>query len=153
MLNATGVVSMSEYLVNESKLLKMLAFLAELPEEKWFFGDVIDQEEDGCGTVCCAIGWSPLIFPEEAKWTIGKFGGNVNDEGYDETGSHIYGMSELVAEHLFSPGTRRHIHTELPALRPSCTVEEFTAHIAQFIELVRDGKIPEHSLSEPIKST
>lgn len=59
--------------MNKERLLKLAAFLRELPLEKFDINQVVtswDFEND-CGFVCCAIGWTPQIFPELVAWTGG----------------------------------------------------------------------------------
>ena len=51
----------------------MLAdFLDTLPEEQFEFDAVVSEwdrtKDKPCGSVCCAIGWAPMVFPELIKW-------------------------------------------------------------------------------------
>jgi hypothetical protein len=46
--------------MNIEKLLKLCDFLDTLPPEKFNY--------DKCGTVCCAVGWLPKLFPDDWEW-------------------------------------------------------------------------------------
>ena len=62
------------------RLEKLATFLDTLPKQKFNFGVVTDVSDDwtmqealktkdnSCGTVGCAIGWSPAVFPKVVQW-------------------------------------------------------------------------------------
>lgn len=58
---------------NYEKLEKLAAFLEKLPSAKFNFADVVTKSstKNGhmCGSICCAIGWTPKLFPKEVGWT------------------------------------------------------------------------------------
>jgi len=62
------------------RLMKLARFLHnDLPEEKFDFsvilsGKDVPNEKLDCGTVGCAIGWCPLVFPEELKYAQASSG-------------------------------------------------------------------------------
>jgi hypothetical protein len=50
------------------RLLRLAEFLEKLPPKKFYFGTWVKEWKNECGTVCCAIGWCPVVFPEHFKW-------------------------------------------------------------------------------------
>ena len=70
--------------MNIERLNQLADFLDALPPEKfnfqWLVTDPATRQclmstpattpaGPPCGTVCCAIGWTPTIWPEDCKWT------------------------------------------------------------------------------------
>lgn len=66
--------------MNAKRLLKLADFLDTMPREKFDFGVVADEQgkpmaealaadKTQCGTVGCAIGWMPAVFPRGLEWT------------------------------------------------------------------------------------
>jgi hypothetical protein len=52
-------------------LLKLAAFLEKLPRRKFDFDSVVRSWARGkkaCGSVCCAMGWCPAVFPKRVSW-------------------------------------------------------------------------------------
>lgn len=47
------------------RLKKLADFLWQLENEKFNFGSWVFKEENGCGTVCCALGWMPKV---DKRW-------------------------------------------------------------------------------------
>jgi hypothetical protein len=103
---------------NYERLLRLAAFLDELPNSKFFFGSVIHKTgttelEPVCGTVCCALGWLPRAFPGEAKWivrneTIDCIGPITEDakgpwEGTFEFADRFFNIDKFESEALFCP--------------------------------------------------
>ena len=55
--------------MNRPRLKKMLKFLRELDESKFKYAAFVSEHNDVCGTVCCALGWTPTIFKKSPwKW-------------------------------------------------------------------------------------
>jgi hypothetical protein len=61
------------------RLLKLADFLDALPREKFDFGvitrvdgkpmrEALKAAHERCGTVGCAIGWMPVVFPQLVMW-------------------------------------------------------------------------------------
>lgn len=104
--------------MNKERLLKLAEFLDELPPAKFDFCYVIGAWDHAtqCGSVCCAMGWTPRVFPElvqwrrcpeqwythENAWTISS-GGSI---GYGYVAEKIFEISLAEAEDLFSPTNR-----------------------------------------------
>ena len=53
------------------RLRKLINFLKKLDPKKFDFGD-IRREDPDCGTVACAFGWTPKLFPKLV--TVDKHG-------------------------------------------------------------------------------
>lgn len=74
---------------------KLINFLENLAPDKfniqgWVMESCIVGKRE-CGTVCCAIGWFPKIFPRTFKWaawSIQKINGYVDSE-YSMTANHL----------------------------------------------------------------
>lgn len=54
--------------VHKDRCAKLIAFLKELPPEKFDMENYVTEAKNGCGTVCCAVGWMLAVFPEDFKW-------------------------------------------------------------------------------------
>lgn len=59
--------------VHKDRLLKLADFLEKLPRKKFDYdvvtrGEDIPRKELDCGTVGCAIGWCPVVFPIQLKY-------------------------------------------------------------------------------------
>ena len=98
--------------MNIEKMNKLIDFLHDLEEDKFEFNEVV-AETDGnsCGTVCCAVGWFPTIFPEETEWYKPVRDGaalKVRIKGeaigeYDRVAERVLGLPELIAGAQFTP--------------------------------------------------
>ncbi len=51
------------------RLNKLANYIEKLPKKNFDFG-VFSAEKHGCGTVGCAIGYMPLVFPKLAKFRV-----------------------------------------------------------------------------------
>ena len=56
--------------MNKERLLKLVEFLNGLDPSEFQFSSTIDSvdEKNECGTVCCAMGWTPRVFPDLVEW-------------------------------------------------------------------------------------
>lgn len=52
------------------RLERLAKFLDKLPREKFNFRDWVTEtnKSNRCGTVCCAVGWMPLVDPRSWRW-------------------------------------------------------------------------------------
>jgi hypothetical protein len=105
--------------VHKERLLRLADFLEhELPPEKFSYGDVVrgpdmPRKEMDCGSVACAIGWCPVIFPDLASYAKARFGPNFyvisktpsgdTSWSFDEAGMNLFGLSLDESEALFDP--------------------------------------------------
>jgi hypothetical protein len=76
--------------VNKKNFKILIDFLKELPINKFNIVDMVtdyDIDED-CGTVCCAVGWFPAIFPKRCQWQANG-DGLIFDGGFHWTYSYM----------------------------------------------------------------
>lgn len=94
---------------------KLIDFLRELPREKFDFSIVYDIRIKGCGCAGCAMGWTPVLFPDLVEYTDagwGTFSVRIKDRdnysasfGYANVAAFLFGMDGEEAECLFAPDT------------------------------------------------
>jgi len=100
--------------MNKKRLLKLADFLDELPRKLFDFGTVATVGEEGltpaqalkagpkCGTVGCAMGWAPVVFPRILKYAkVNEV--YPNETWYDEDLKQLY--IALRDESGLDPGT------------------------------------------------
>lgn len=121
MSNMTDDEFVIEFIINVPKkrgvarLLKLAKFLRTLPESHFDFGIVLEQHsktrENKCGTIGCAIGWCPVVFPRLVEITPRMFmptyrlkRGDKQCRGdFRTVGQHLFGMPLTHVERLFVP--------------------------------------------------
>jgi hypothetical protein len=125
------------------RLEKLAQFLDQLPNYKFDFSTVVSSSAGGCGTVCCAIGWLPAVFPDLVRWapfderskhcdvfTIRGIG--VADSHFD-TAERVLGVTGIESSWLFTPGSN---YEEPPPwgqpLRSTALPKEVAAAIRTF---------------------
>lgn len=114
--------------INFERLEKLAAFLQVLPSEKWDFSEIVKEEdENGCGTVCCAMGWTPKVFPELAQWTCGGVTNRRLEFDLAGLAKEIFGIDENRYYSLFEPAS-----LSCP-LKHEATAKQVAAHIRKFI--------------------
>jgi hypothetical protein len=83
-------------------MLKLIEFLEQLAPSKFNFNDVVTEYKNECGSVCCAIGWTPNIFPEMVSWrnrdVVTKY-----SQGYIDVAVELFNIDYEWAEDLFTP--------------------------------------------------
>jgi len=143
------------------KLLKLADFLDKLDDDKFWFGTVVNmwerKEKNTCGTVCCAMGWTPQVFPDEVGWRAPKNLGNQYDDAlylkntsdditnYDTIARKIFGISYDEVDFLFSPGDQedfleKHgIETDIEDFTSSTSREQVANNIRYFVENKIEG--------------
>jgi hypothetical protein len=132
-------------MANKDKLLKLADFLTSLKTEEFDYSIIVEEfdRDKRCGTVCCAVGWLPAVFPEEAVW----------DGGYSittptqnllafETAEHILDITQTEAEGLFEPNDQERLRDQFkvgedvfPDLGDDATPIEVADMIRKFVEL------------------
>lgn len=125
-------------IMKKQRLRKLSAFLKTLPPENFDFGDVVtvfDQEEK-CGSICCAIGWTPKVFPKLVMWakhySISVKSTTTEKTGYIQVASELFEISEEHAELLFTPNSQRDLG--LPSLTEDSKPQEVAEVIDLYIE-------------------
>lgn len=125
--------------MNVRRLRKMEAFLRKLPEAQFDFNDVVSEHDGKCGTVCCAIGWTPKVFPRMVKWVRTPYSGVQTKlvgarelwSYFEDIAMKLFELDFRDAEDLFSPGLNRKWASG--TLTGDCTPEEVADSIDQFI--------------------
>lgn len=146
--------------VGMARLLKLATFLTQLPPQKFDFGQIAYENEkpmlqalkarkERCGTVACAIGWSPAVFPRLVKWAKLYNGDHalcvVERTSTDTLGDSFSTAERLFAltfdesRYLFAPYRQREVDGNAKNLTDSATAKEVARHIRRF---VRRGGLP-----------
>lgn len=128
------------------------SFLRDVPEEKFRYDRYVSQykKKDKCGTICCIVGWLPMIFPSVFKWL--QLGTQIivkmhrmPSDGFRGQIRRFFGINKNVYGYLFegmaltnSDGLQL-----LPAVRNMRTVSKATAvkRMNRAIELIEAGII------------
>ncbi len=153
------------------RLEKLITELPRLPKEKFDFSKVVSHGTPKCGTTACAMGWTPVIFPEMVEWTGTSCSGRWGPAGlliggevmhYHLAAEELFGIPSSIAEELFAPqlvsgedydedgddirdwkDSKTHpVHSKLPLLREDATTQEVSDMLSRFLNLVDDGEIP-----------
>lgn len=71
---------MKQFHIN--RLLKLADFLDKLPRKKFDYSTVVNgtdipRKTLDCGSMSCAIGWCPVVFPKLVRYDKGFFGKNL----------------------------------------------------------------------------
>lgn len=122
------------------RLEKLAAFLDTLPRKKFRFDRVWRFQE--CGTVGCAIGWTPVVFPHLVRRSAqtsqlfyrGKAGRSL--QSYDGVAAWLFGMSKDDAVRLFTPSYTKSSADAAPgcvALGPDTTPKLVAKNIRRYI--------------------
>lgn len=137
--------------MNKERLIKLTEYLYSLDERRFYFGQVIVEEEEecdtddyprggkeldfSCGTVGCAIGHCPNVFPELVKLSAmssitmpdpDSLTGTAN--GYIQVASKLFDIPHSQAAALFSPS-----HA-IGGLSETATAREVADSILNFID-------------------
>lgn len=124
--------------MNTQRLLQLAAFLRKLPPERFDFGKVVEHATP-CGTIGCAMGWTPAVFPELVEWTKEEETwpltlvetGQPTD--YDALASVIFEIDEDDAFSLFTPLNQ--LHLGLKRIESDATPSQVADLIEQYVEL------------------
>lgn len=87
------------------RLEKLADFLYNLPKEKFNFGTLMKKtNSEGCGTVCCAIGWTPVVFPKLVEFINGTIEMKTDKNlGLVGISNRLFGTIEEEYNTLFEP--------------------------------------------------
>lgn len=126
--------------MKKQRLLKLAAFLDKLPPKQFDLGTYVKSTENGCGTVCCAIGWCPKVFPAHWVWNARSIAGlslkscDSGDALYFggmDAAAKFFGIELRDAEHLFAydpcagPYSRFASWTNVPPKRVAEEIRKF----------------------------
>ncbi len=150
--------------VGAKRLLKLAAFLRELPRQKFDFGTFFEQGDKAplealaagahrCGTVGCAIGWMPAIWPKLVRWSTETRYDN-DDLSYQVAGvpelrdgsangfylaQVFFGIGYIAAHVLFDPEWSYGYSTKNP-LSSNATPKQVAKHIERYVKRNYHGK-------------
>lgn len=136
---------------HRSRFEQLIQFLKELPPEKFDFGHVVTQvSAPYCGTICCAIGWTPKLFPELVRWPrraglplfVVKDDGSEYYSAYYEVAHQLFGLPLDISEALFQPDGQHRVSPLLKKCEASDSPSEVAAMLEVFLELWLAGRIP-----------
>lgn len=130
------------------RLLQLAAFLEPLPPEKFDFRRIMTASDGhGCGSVACALGWLPAVFPNLVGWI--KIGappyfelvirlhnkGGINPIDIAE---ELFGITEHEAEVLFVPACCKdggwRVTDDIKRLPGNATAQAVAQQIRDFVE-------------------
>lgn len=128
--------------MRKDRLLKLAAFLSRLPDSKFDFREYVKKwdAENHCGTVACAIGWCPKVFPKHWKWQPFTFESGAEPvlrnpplksefQWCDDDAQSFFGISDEEFLRLFTPGRRR--DGNLPG---NAKAKDVAHHIREFVK-------------------
>ncbi len=116
------------------RLLKLASFLEKLPKKKFDFNHcVLKRNQKGCGTVCCAIGWTPAIFPKLIQWDDEC----LNNTCFSDIGQSLFNISDEDVSVLFVDGfyhQQNGFYHQQNHLTAKSTAKEVAAHIREWVK-------------------
>lgn len=142
--------------VERARLEQLIQFLEQLDPARFDFQRVVkEKDENGCGTVCCAMGWTPALFPELIGWYTAKkalpgLGENpyqsflaVENRPFTYAGAaeRLFGIPCYTAHCLFMPGGQKYVHRSLPDLNRYASPQVVAQMLKEFLKLLDNGEI------------
>lgn len=132
---------------HKKRMRKLIAFLKVLLPKKFQFW-IVREQDSTCGTVGCAIGWTPEALPDlveacplSTPYPI-RIRSVVNNRmTHAEIGSHLFGISEVRSGQLFTPLCQNSIHPTLRDLQGDATPKQVAAMLEKFLALVESGEV------------
>ena len=117
------------------RLQKLIAFLKELDPKSFDFGIV--HAEFTCGTVGCAMGWTPVVF-DEVQWPKGEHFDlryNGEDYDYDVFAKKFFELEGRDGVNLFTPHCQQELNPPLTELDTSATPIQVAEMLETYIKL------------------
>lgn len=119
--------------LGKERLLKLADFLDELPEKNFNFGTVRRVSYE-CGTVGCAVGWLPEVFPGD--WVVSINGYAVDLIGCEyysfRAAGEYFGITHQESKNLFDLQTNGpyeqlgfHLYRDVKAPTVAQVIREF----------------------------
>lgn len=133
--------------MNKHRIQKIIKFLRKLEPDKFYFPTVIKEHDSTsgtvCGTVCCAIGWFPKIFPDDFIWlpdyrgsiTIKNKHCNLNGVFYDIAKYLEIPMG--ITMFLFSDQESTSRYTDLGCLPEDATPNQVADRLERYLKYWR----------------
>lgn len=143
---------------HKKRMRKLIAFLrGDLKPKQFKFNRVVSEiEANGhvCGTVCCAMGWTPKVFPRLVGWaedylrewrtsqsTGLRMRGEEDVMEYSDVAEIIFGIPSEMAGSLFAPDSQRYVSAKLPNCSDYATPKQVAAMLEKFLALVESGEV------------
>ena len=133
--------------IERKRLEKLIGFLKNLNRKKFYFNNVVDtwDEKGECGSICCAIGWTPVIFPRSIKWVPGShdlFVKKINKQDrFDRVSYHLFGIHPDLSFDLFRARNQYQVNKNLNNLPNKATPKAVAKMLEKFLKLVDKGEI------------
>lgn len=98
--------------IYRDRLNKLANFLEKLNPKKFNLSIIAkkDKKNPECGTVCCAIGWMPQVFPRTFKWRLFPWSNQlsvveIEDEEIEDfdAADKYFGLKGQESSYLFMP--------------------------------------------------
>lgn len=127
---------------HKARLRKLIAFFRVLPRKRFRFSSV--RMEEKCGSVCCAIGLTPEIFPKLVRSTEDRdveLIGCQDYHNYINVGEELFGLSERASTCLFTPYHQTNLHPDLDCCGNYAAPKQVAAMLEKFLALVEAGEI------------
>lgn len=132
--------------IERARFVKLVEFLEDLPIERFNFAQVVSAFDDqkDCGTVCCAMGWTPRLFPDFVQWS--RLGECLVDAGnqriaYEQAALILFGIHPDIAIDLFAPDQQHEVSKKLDICGEFATPGDVAFMLNQFLALVDSGEI------------
>jgi hypothetical protein len=129
----------------KERLRELIAGLRELPDQAFNFG--VFREHNACGTVACAIGWTPEIFPDLVKVDMSMGYPRVVHIATGATSywiaRELFRIKHTHAEWLFNPFGQHKVSPLLPICGIYATPDDVAAMLEKYIELTEKTHSPE----------
>lgn len=124
--------------VHVKRLEKLADFLDTLPRQKFDFGTFGKEEgkpfmealaagKHRCGTVACAIGWTPAVFPRLMEWQDGFPAMRESGETCFSAAEELFGIDRDESRWLFNPGPSNNLDND-------ATPKQVAKHIRKFLK-------------------
>lgn len=124
--------------MNRERLLILADFLDKLPEDEFDFKTVVNEFDIfGCGAVCCAIGWTPKLFPDQVKWNEQQLSCLIDIHGnqmFDDIAARLFDISQDDAYHLFSPDWQPELGEGFRETRQDAKPKDVAFNVYKFAE-------------------
>lgn len=127
--------------IHRKRLQKLIDHLRQMPRENFNFEAL--HERSICGTVSCAIGETPCLFPKLVEYAyefLCKDGREqyvvkskkTGKESYDEIGAELFGISSFISYCLFTPGEQFELNL------PNCRRDTPPKQVAKMLQAFLD---------------
>lgn len=124
--------------IHKRRLRKLIAFLRQLPRKRFDFTEV--RIAENCGTIGCAIGWTPEVLPDLVQLDAGGEPRLLKPSksrfsGFMGISEEITGLPPDIASDLFTPDCQSGVDSRLSDLPGSATPKQVAAMLEKFIAL------------------